>query len=407
MIIRVCFFLIFAIYIHVFAAGSFAFWPVFGANPQRDGRTQGQGPSNPGIKWRAQGFYMYGSAVVDKDGTIYAAGDDALYAIGKNGRKIWQYREEGSVLNFPVMPPSGGDTIYLLSVKRKDLKNYLVAIDKRHGKKIWAAFVSDYGTERWLSHIAVSSNEIIYAHTGNTLAAFDRGGIMLWSYTFPLNPRQKTPYPAVAPVLSPDEKTIYLLLRTKGGLYAFNSDGKIKWHDKTDYYTDFSPPTVSPEGIIYIADYTSKAIHAIRPDGKKIWQAPFPDKHLANSGISISKDGTTLYVDIANASYGVGGGIYALDKTDGRVKWMFEIKDGYLGSRIAVDYSGNIYCADGTGYIHSLAPDGKLNWSFSIGRKWKVRTDTALSQIFYSSPALSDKTLYIINGDGTLFAIGR
>ncbi|HAG50927.1 MAG TPA: hypothetical protein DCL42_06270, partial [Deltaproteobacteria bacterium] len=60
---------------------------------------------------------------------------------------------------------------------------------------------------------------------------------------------------------------------------------------------------------------------------------------------------------------------------------------------------GNLYFVAGDGNIYHLKPDGSLIWKYEVEGN---------PRFFYSYPAISDETLYVINEKaGVLFAIGE
>ena len=365
-----------------------AFWPTSHANYQRNGQTDEVGPLTPIIKWKFKGLDRYSEVVVGRDGVLYGSGRDTLYAIHENGKEKWHYQYQGGRVSIPAIGPDG--TVYIVGVKEKA---YLIALSGDSGKVKWKGEVGQYSLEDWLPPIAVASTGRVYVALGNTLSAFNPSGVKEWTYQLSPNPFGPT-----APSLSLDEKTIYVYQRARGGLYAINHDGTLKWHDSSPYSTDFSSPAVAPDGIIYLLDSAEAKLHAITPGGKKKWTAHFPGKQVGASHAAIGKDGT-VFVDIANSASNEGGALYAIDSKRGKVKWKFEIKRGYVGATIAVDGKGNLYFVAGDGNIYHLKPDGSLIWKYEVEGN---------PRFFYSYPAISDETLYVINEKaGVLFAIGE
>ncbi|MHC4278308.1 MAG: outer membrane protein assembly factor BamB family protein [Planctomycetota bacterium] len=250
-------------------ASTLAFWPVFQANQQRNGQSEEEGPSRPGIRWQFKGIDIDSSVVVGSDGTIYTIGKNTLYALANDGKEKWRYVYKRGRLNMPAIGPDG--TIYIEAV-RQDGKTYLLAIDAADGREKWEAPVGSYRTRDWIAHIAVDDGGNVYIVGGDNLASFTSEGTEQWKYTFPIESEsgyKKIPYPT-APSISPDRETVYVCLEKGGGLYAFKSDGTLKWHDESPYITDLVSPAVDEEGDIYISDAESKAIYKIAPDGKRI-----------------------------------------------------------------------------------------------------------------------------------------
>jgi outer membrane protein assembly factor BamB len=195
-----------------------------------------------------------------------------------------------------------------------------------------------------------------------------------------------------SPTLSPDEKTLYLFKRVGGGLMAFDSlTGKVLWHDKTKYYSDYSSPVVGPDGVIYVPDRFTEALYAIEADGTPRWKAVFKGRKLHNSIATIGRDGT-VYISVQNKQ-SLGGTFYALKGEDGSIKWSYDFEGGYMASPPAIDRDGNIYVASGNGYVFCFDEKGGVLWSLLVGSE-KLGAD----QIFMSGPVLSDGVLYIVTG---------
>lgn len=376
-------------------AALFAAWPTFHANYQRNGQTDENGPLTPGIKWKFKGMDRYAAAVIGRDGVIYGQGSDILYAIYADGKEKWRYENHSDSLHLssrynvsiPAIAPDG--TVYIVGVKGKA---NLIALSGDSGAVKWSAEIGPYPLEgEGLSPIAVTSTGRVYVALGNSLSAFNASGVKEWTYQLSPNPFNPT-----APSLSPDEKTVYVYQRARGGLYAVNHDGSLKWHDSSPYFTNFSSPAVAPDGTIYLVDGAEAKLHAITPQGKNKWTAHFSNNAMLGiSNISLARDGT-VYMDIPNVS-GDGGAIHAINQASGKVKWKFEIKDYMGGNTIAIDARENLYYAAGSG-IYCLRPDGKLVWKYQV-KGTPVFTD--------SSPAISDETLYVIDEkEGGLFAVG-
>lgn len=366
---------------------TFAFWPGYQANYQRNGQTEQRGPLTPKIKWQFKGLGDYASVVVNRDGIIYAAGKDILYAIDQKGKEIWHYRYKAHFNSTPSLGLEG--TVYITA--EREGKTYLIAFDPLKGKVKWETLVSQHSTQYWISHIAIASSGRIYVAAIDYLIAFNPSGIKEWVYQFP------SVFESSAPSLSPDEQTIYVYMREQGGLYALNQDGSLRWQLPVKYYTNFSSPTVSSDGMLYLVDSITASLYAITPEGKEKWVSNFSGSDLGNSSIALGKDGI-IYVDIANAGDENGGAIYAMNPKDGKVRWRFEIKDGYVGTAPAIDGRGNLYYAAGNGNIYCLRPDGTLIWKYLVEKG---------ARFFNSSPAIFQETFYVVtDSTGTLFAVG-
>ncbi|MHC4278129.1 MAG: outer membrane protein assembly factor BamB family protein [Planctomycetota bacterium] len=349
------------------------------------------------------------SPVVGPDGTIYVLKgvgykNDAVYAINPDGTEKWHFSHSGMMFIQPVLSHSG--TLYTTGSRKPKgsglREGHLLAIDASTGRLKWERKLSEHAPDLWTPHIAVDSRDNVYVGAADVLYVMDAVGTKRWSYRFVI--REKGGYAeySTGPTLSHDEKTVYLLKRTGGGLMAFDSEtGKVKWHDRTPYFNDIGTPTVAPDGTVYIPDEKTKSLYALSPEGKVKWKTNFPGLRLFNSNATIGKDGT-IYVEAERAPSGNGGRVYALSHEDGRIKWSYEFERGTVASPMAVDGRGNIYTGIGDGYVVCLSPEGKLLWKILVGfdvpEGEERKSGDSMTQIHLSGPVISDGTIYVITG---------
>jgi outer membrane protein assembly factor BamB len=175
---------------------------------------------------------------------------------------------------------------------------------------------------------------------------------------------------------------------TRGGLFAINPDGTLKWLSSG---AGFSSPAIGANGTIYISGWGNNFyLYAINSNGTvkssflagSVYSSPAvgPDGTIYAGGNRVSKFDPTL--DFI--------GINALDP-DGTLKWQFDTNSVPLSSP-AVATDGTIYVGDNTA-LYAIFPNGKLKWTFGIA-------------VGYSSPAIGvDGTIYVGSNDGSLYAI--
>jgi outer membrane protein assembly factor BamB len=108
-------------------------------------------------------------------------------------------------------------------------------------------------------------------------------------------------------------------------------------------------PTVGPDGTIYVGANNSN-FYAIAPDGQLEWMFE-AQREIAGiwSTAALSADMNTLYFG-ANK-----GGIYALDRITGSLRWVFPIV-GSIYSSPALDATDTLYTGSTVGHV--LAIDG-------------------------------------------------
>jgi outer membrane protein assembly factor BamB len=168
-------------------------------------------------------------------------------------------------------------------------------------------------------------------------------------------------------------------------LYAlFPNNGTLKWRFPTGSYIRVSP-CISDDGTIYCVSRDGY-LYAVNPNGTEKWKIYV----YAGTSPTIGWDGT-IYAGWTE--------LYAINPTDGSVKWVFDLgPDRTLqGGTPCNSIDGTIYfgTSDG-GEIIAVNPNGTEKWRKSIGT-------------CESAPAIGkDGTIYVGGGgdDGHLFAFG-
>jgi outer membrane protein assembly factor BamB len=106
-------------------------------------------------------------------------------------------------------------------------------------------------------------------------------------------------------------------------------------------------PTIGPDGTIYIGANNSN-FYAISPDGHLEWLFE-AEREIAGiwSSAALSADNSTLYFG-ANK-----GGIYALNRSDGTLRWRYPIV-GSVYSSPALDATDTVYTGSTVGHVFAL-----------------------------------------------------
>jgi hypothetical protein len=121
------------------------------------------------------------------------------------------------------------------------------------------------------------------------------------------------------------------------------------------------------------------------------WRVALPDKDLANSNVTLGKDGT-IYINAAK-SVAKGGSIYSISKT-GKINWEFKVEEGNVASPVTLDRDGRLYFASGK-KIYCIDISGRLVWEYKVEKN-----------IYYSYPVIANGMLYILDWGDRLYAIG-
>jgi len=149
-------------------------------------------------------------------------------------------------------------------------------------------------------------------------------------------------------------------------------------------------PTIGPDGTIYIGANNS-VFYAITPDGQLEWLFE-AEREIAGiwSTAALSADSSTLYFG-ANR-----GGIYAVNRLDGTLKWQYPIV-GSVYSSPALDATGTLYTGSTVGHIFAI--DG------ATGRK--IFDYDAQAPIWTAPAIRPDGSLLIADRLGRVMLLGE
>lgn len=320
-------------------------------------------------KFHPEGYgTFHGAPAIGKDGNVYSmfqilVGTEArntLFAVkapasGGEGQKVWEADLGPGV----VMPGRSGNsasitedgTIYALGGGGQ------VTVIAPDGSIKWTA---QAGRATYVSP-AVAKDGTVYvtSQDGNLYAiappaSGSKEGSTRWTFDFA---QHLGPTPLVtAPV-------------TAGGNMGQDGVGSL------------ASATIGPDGTIYVGANNSN-FYAIAPDGKQKWMYE-AERELAGiwTTAALSADNNTLFFG-ANK-----GGVYALNATDGKLKWQSKIF-GSIYASPTLDNRGTLYVGTTIGHLLAInATNGQWIFDYDAGTP------------IWASPA--------IRSDGSLVTAGR
>ena len=262
----------------------------------------------------------------------------------------------------PVFSPDG-KTMY---IPTSTPAGHLFAIDVVSGEFKWVFAISQitYG-----GGALVAPDGTIYQcvrnATINNVYAINPNGTQKWAVKLDA---------AIGafPALSVDG--ILYCLTNKSTLYALDaSSGAIKWQQSLDGATG-SAVAIDKAGNVYAG--TSAAIDAFKPNKDQIWK--LEEVNVTEQATFALKE-QVLYATLK------GGGLVAVDMTNGTKKWTYPTTKGDAYFPIA-DKNGNVYFTEkGSQTVHAVNAAGSKIWEKNVG-----------NNLNYSGGALStDGILYV------------
>jgi putative pyrroloquinoline-quinone binding quinoprotein len=198
--------------------------------------------------WTFDAGYYTNPLQVDSNGRVYLTISGKLFVRDADGERLWTYGEPTAYRpNVPIAFDGDGAT-YVAGMK--------------------LAAVGADGAVRWESALATDAlgcvatgaiirNDVIYFGCGDRFLAYGRDGSKRWEV------KTET---TVAGTAIAEDGTVYAVATN---LYALNVDGTVRWQ-----FTPEQPystrPSIGSDGTIYVA--SRHQVHAVRPDGKLLWQ---------------------------------------------------------------------------------------------------------------------------------------
>jgi outer membrane protein assembly factor BamB len=162
-----------------------------------------------------------------------------------------------------------------------------------------------------------------------------------------------------------------------------NPDRTIRWTHAPVWGRFVAPPTVGPDGTVYIED-SFRVWHALNPDGSARWYLQSFTGSWDSSGTgrpaSVAPDGTIYLIGEELTPHdGVlpEGGYYsnaasnrtitlnAVDPDDGSVLWSF-VADYQINCSPTIAPDGTTYFTDTAGVLYSINPEGGENWRLPL-----------------------------------------
>lgn len=342
-------------------------WPMFRGMPALQGVSVVQLPKALKLRWDYQAEGSIDSSAAIVSGIVYVgSGDGILHAIDlATGKKLWQYKTEGS---FGESSPCVHRGVVYIG----DLNGALHAVDAATGKAIWT-----FQTEGEIkSSPNVYEDRIYFGSYDEHLYCLSLSGTLVWKFLTG-GPVHSTPAAAGGMVYVSGCDAIFRAIAAETGKEAYEiSIGE---------YAGAS--AALQDGYAYIGTFANEVLGLNLQQHKVEWTYRHATRTLPYySSAAVTQD------------YVVVGGrdkmVHCLQRSTGKEVWTFltgarvESSPAITANRIIVGSSdGNLYELD-------LA-SGEKTWEFVAG--------AALT----ASPAIAQGSLVIGSQDGMLYCFGN
>ncbi len=364
-------------------------WPMFQHDAQHSGRTTVDGPQGPSpqLVWEFRGDSRFrAAAVVDADGIVYAPnGKRPLTAIDPaTGEELWSSN---------VLPVAGKGKVGLADRSQPA--------------------VSDTGRV----HQGARDNNLWVTETGSEPG--DTAGEIAWTFHVP-HDGDVTMSPTIA-----SDGTIYMGSEALGAgwFYAMNPDGTLKWPDSANVsegkvvlggsLKNVSAALTPDESIVFVSIKT-EAIALNAADGSERWRRTIASKGFGsrtpNYSPVVSADGSTAYFQSKD-------GLWAFDTDTGADVWAqpfvppFPVGSGKkeeIKSAPALGADGTIYIGASkskkSSHFYALDPtDGSVKWHHEHTEKGQYNNNQAAIGADGTVYVGFGKMLYAFEGQGNGF----
>jgi len=332
------------------------------------------------------------SPAIGKNGTIYVAGQNYLYAINLDGNLKWEInwtiqnqKNTSSVTDSPVIGED--NTIY-----GRGRNGDLYAVNP-NGSLKWKF----RPTGRMWSSPALSVDGTLYAGCSEySFYAINPDGSEKWKIRLDGNVNS-------SPAIGADG-TIYVRPALHKKLYAINPEGSIMWVTQLEENSHQDTlPVIGIDGKIYIGK------NAVNPDGSNHW---VNDNIIGGNNVyanAISSDNNLIYCVFGNGLWPVT--INSI-KSNGDRNWIFQNENNIEALTFAcIGNTGAIYFGatkprfkgnPQQDLLVALKSDGTIKWTLELewdGFPGRMQTPTN------SSPTISDNGIIYIGNGGKLYAI--
>jgi len=287
--------------------------------------------------------------ITTDDGTVYAgtsdnsSGSHYVYAININGNEKWTYEIQEKISSLAISPNK--NTIYAGSYD-----DSVYAIDANDGTLMWS-----YEADGNVYSVSAKNETVYIGSDDNKIYAINSSnGEVEWEY--------RNSYGDIRLVLFSDKEAEYnsqaytetvYALSGNGHIYAFNTDGTIRWSQGSDI-DNLGYIAIGDDGSIYTAGLNNNSsVYAISPNGDRKWKSDIAG-YVDSFG---AKADGTVYV-------GMYKQLLTLDPIDGSVINTRNVNGNV--TNISIENNEMLIGENGFSGTFLDLDTGKIKWSSPI-----------------------------------------
>lgn len=361
-------------------------WPVYRHDLKHTGRTpykfsdSGTGKViRTNWKFKCDGS-IYSSAAIDKDGKIYfgcsfgilESSEGYFYSLDPDGTLNWKFKADSGIMSSPCIMESG----HVFFICNNSPPPY----DPSEG---YLYCLNPDGTLRWKKLIhnqPVSYSSPIVTEEGEIILAVGAIGYGYQTMVYSFNVNGKTNWTCLplgsanslvnnSPAV--DNNGFIYITSEDSWLNKIDKNGNlVEWfnYDFDSTKGDYTTPSIDKDNRVYIAPYeydaNAFAYAMCFTNMERFWlhgMGASPDVwEAAKRSVSIGKNGKAYTILRDNEVFCI--------LTNGQIEWQLKL-GGIIGySTITIDGDGNLYVGNyDNNRLHSISPEGKLNWEIQTG----------------------------------------
>jgi outer membrane protein assembly factor BamB len=363
-------------------------WTMFQHDPTHSGYTPSTSPLTNQTRWtfQTQGVGVKSSPAI-ANGILYVGStDDTLYALNAtDGTQIWKFKITQPGDATVGSPAVANGIVY---VDSQSTPAYLYALNASTGSDLWSyKLMDDEGSSQRSPPTVVNGIVYIGSGDGHVYSLDASTGTLIWTYQTGSKIESS---PAVV------DGALYIGA-VNGCVFALNAaNGAEIWIYNTGLGVYSSPAVIN--GVVYITSNAGNVYALGAPTGKLLWNYYQASKipHIDDVFNSPCVTGGTVYVTYSEGG-SLGGGINALDATNGDVLWNCSIEPIISPAAVA---NNIVFVSSWTGNVYALnASTGDFIWSYVCNPNPRV-------SIIDSSPAIAGGIVYVGTHAGAVTAFG-
>jgi len=355
-------------------------WLLFRGNEERSGVFLGKLPRELSLFWVIELGPMISSPIFHNNIVYNSTITGKIFAINVYKKKIiWQKNIQdplvSSLLLHDNLLISCTFNSWIINQDSKSLeKNLIYALDiTKEGKEEWIVQIPG---DIFSSPCICDGKIIAVGSLDSKIYAIDLGGNIMWSFNT-----------GGSIWSSPATNNQEIFIGSDDYfLYSFDLNGNLNWKTMLEGKIRATPSLMKSTNSVFIGTHNGMMYCLDRSDGSIKWKYQIGKPIL--SSVATSKD--HIFFGCSDKC------IYSLNSTDGSIKWKYETGDKIWSSPAITRNGGILFVGSLDSHIYGLEIEtGTVNWKFPT------------MDSIESSPCIAKNMMFISSKDGLLYCFSN